>query len=51
MVQVEHYHIEPGKILAAEVPGDNPEKNPGSSWSLRSGSTQTPKRLDFDDPA
>ena len=49
VVQVEHYQIDPGKIFAAGASGGNPEKGPGSSWSLRARSTQKPKRLDFDD--
>lgn len=51
VVQVEHYHIDPGKILAADASESNPDKGPGSSWSLRSRSPQKPKRLDFDGPA
>ncbi len=31
VVQVEHYHIAPGKILAADASGDDPAKGPGPS--------------------
>ncbi len=49
VVQVEHYHIEPGKIIAAGASVGNPQSDARSSWSLRSRGAQTPKRLDFDD--
>jgi hypothetical protein len=49
VVQVEHYHIAPGKILAAESSGARPDPDSGSSWSLRARTEQTPKRLDFDE--
>ena len=49
VVQVEHYHIDPGQILAADPSGGNPQTGDKSSWSLQSRSIQTHKRLDFDD--
>jgi hypothetical protein len=49
VVQVEHYHIDPEKILAADTSAGNPQTSAKPSWSLRSRSIQSPKRLDFDD--
>ena len=51
VVQVEHYHISRARFWPPRFRGTAPEKGPGSSWSLRSRSTQEPRRLDFDDRA
>jgi hypothetical protein len=46
VVQVEHYQIEPGKILAAK--GEPGTEGAKPSWSLRPGPSSTrPKKFDF----
>ena len=42
VVQVEHYLIEPGKILAAR--SEQPTATPGSSWSLQAPASVTTKQ-------
>jgi hypothetical protein len=49
VVQVEHYHIDSARIIAAEKASGPAQASAGPPWSLRSREAQTHRRLGFDD--